>query len=374
MIRSVLFFFALFFWQVSDAQVFIRVLGLPENTPENANIYVAGDFNNWNPADTNYQLKKGSDNFYSIKINPAKETIEYKFTLGSWSRVECNNDGSDTQNRISQTNGIDTLQVTIQAWKNEQRVSTKQPNVYIVENFYMPQLNRYRRIWIYLPPDYEQTTMHYPAVYMHDAQNLFDNLTSFSGEWNVDEALNSIFEKNGTDAIVVGIDHGDSLRLEELTPWPNEKYGGGNGGLYARFIVETLKPFIDGKYRTLTNRENTAIMGSSLGGLESFYMALHYSGVFGKAGVFSPSFWFSDECYNMAASYEKKHPLKMFILAGGMEGDSLEVKVKKMADILKAKGFTDDELKLKIVPEGRHNEAFWREEFPEVFLWLFKKD
>ena len=127
-------------------------------------------------------MKKDENNCYSIKIGTTKEKIEFKFTLGSWGRVECNTGGKDVPNRIAYTIGPDTLNVSISAWKDEKVVSTKQSNVHVIsENFYMPEFNRYRRIWIYLPLDYEQTKKHYPVVYMHDAQNLFDNLTSFSG-------------------------------------------------------------------------------------------------------------------------------------------------------------------------------------------------
>jgi predicted alpha/beta superfamily hydrolase len=78
---------------------------------------------------------------------------------------------------------------------------------------------------------------------MHDGQNLFDDSTSYTGEWSVDESLNDLFKKTVKGFIVVGINHGDSLRIEELTPWKNEQYGGGKGAEYAKFVVETLKPF-----------------------------------------------------------------------------------------------------------------------------------
>jgi predicted alpha/beta superfamily hydrolase len=101
-------------------------------------------------------------------------------------------------------------------------------------------LNYPSRIWIYLPKDYETSHKKYEVMYLQDAQNLFDDATSYAGEWQVDETLNKIFEKTGKSLIVVGIDNGGEKRIEELSPYKNAKYGGGNGDNYVKFIVETL--------------------------------------------------------------------------------------------------------------------------------------
>jgi len=161
----------------------------------------------------------------------------------------------------------------------------------------IPQLdNRERRIWVYLPPDYNQSNRRYPVLYMHDGQNLFDQATSFAGEWQVDETLERLFKEKGFAIIVVGIDNGGERRIDEYSPWVNSEYGrGGEGDAYVRFIVETLKPYIDSKYRTLPNE--TGIMGSSLGGLISIYAGFKYPEVFKYVGAMSPAFWFNPEIY-----------------------------------------------------------------------------
>lgn len=155
---------------------------------------------------------------------------------------------------------------------------------------------------------------------MHDAQNLFDSKTSYAGEWNVDEKLDSI----NAQIIVVGIEHGNDKRMEELTPFKNEKYGGGNADAYLQFIVKTLKPEIDRTYRTKTKtkNKNTIIMGSSLGGLVSFYAVLKYPEIFGKAAVFSPSFWFSNKIYAFA-NENKKLKTKIFFMCGDNESEDM---------------------------------------------------
>ena len=109
----------------------------------------------------------------------------------------------------------------------QERKHTATENVKIIsEKFEIPQLKTTRRIWIYLPKDYETSHKKYEVMYLQDAQNLFDDATSYAGEWQVDETLNKIFEKTGKSLIVVGIDNGGEKRIEELSPYKNAKYGG----------------------------------------------------------------------------------------------------------------------------------------------------
>ena len=116
-------------------------------------------------------------------------------------------------------------------------------------NIEAPQLNTTKKIWMYLPKNYNTSQKKYPVIYMHDAQNLFDAKTSYVGEWNVDEKLDSL----NAQVIIVGIEHGNEKRMEELTPYKNAKYGGGNADNYLEFIVKTLKPAIDSKKQKKTS-------------------------------------------------------------------------------------------------------------------------
>ena len=127
---------------------------------------------------------------------------------------------------------------------SQERVSTAATNVSIIQKeFVIPQLNtKPYKVWVYLPPNYQTSTKKYPVIYMHDGQNLFDDKTSFIGEWNVDETLNELYKNTGKGFIVVGIENGGEERINEYTPWPHEEYGGGKGSIYIDFIVNTLKP------------------------------------------------------------------------------------------------------------------------------------
>lgn len=232
-----------------------------------------------------------------------------------------------------------------------------------------PQLLTKKKIWVYLPLNYEKSTKKYPVIYMHDAQNLFDTIASFGGEWNIDETLDSLKAK----VIVIGIEHGNEKRFEELTPYKNEKRGGGNADAYLEFIVKTLKPQIDSTYRTKTNAKNTCIWGSSLGGLVSFYAALQYPDVFGKVGCFSPAFWINQEEIFQKMENTPDFNTKIYLLCGDNENkEDMVSNMEKMEALINSKRCECKKLnKSVIVKGGEHNEKLWRNAFAKAYLWLF---
>lgn len=250
--------------------------------------------------------------------------------------------------------------------KAQESTASKQVSTFTIE---APQLKTSRKIWLYLPKNYETSTKKYPVIYMHDAQNLFDAKTSFAGEWNVDEKLDSL----NTQVIVVGIENGGEKRLEELTPYKNEKYGGGNADNYLEFIVNTLKPEIDKKYRTKPNANNSTIMGSSLGGLTSFYAVIKYPEVFGKAGVFSPAFWINRKDINEYMTNSKKLRAKIYFLCGDSEGDDDNMinDLNHMELLLNTNRCYCLNLNKKVIVKGgHHNEKLWRDGFANAIVWL----
>ncbi len=232
-----------------------------------------------------------------------------------------------------------------------------------------PQLQTKKKIWIYLPLNYGKSTKKYPVIYMHDAQNLFDEAASYAGEWNIDETLDSLKAK----VIIIGIAHGNEKRIDELTPYKNEKHGGGNANAYLEFIVKTLKPYIDSTYRTKTNAKNTGIFGSSLGGLVSFYAAFQYPEVFGKVGCFSPAFWINKKEIFQKMEDTPKFTTKIYMLCGDKEDDGTMVSdMKEMETQINSKRCECKKLnKSVIVKEGKHNEKLWRNAFAKAYLWLY---
>ena len=182
----------------------------------------------------------------------------------------------------------------------------------ILPHFAMPQLNKTRTVRIYLPADYAEEARHYPVIYMHDGQNVFEPHLCISGmSWQAAEHLDALQQQGDfSGAILVAVDCSSDReqfgRRDEYSPWPYEPQPalanwsesaiaqGGEGNAYCRFLIDTLKPYIDQHYRTLPDREHTTIAGSSMGGFISLYALLTYPETFSQAGVFSPAFWFAE--------------------------------------------------------------------------------
>ena len=257
----------------------------------------------------------------------------------------------------------------------ETRPHSALPSVHVLPALAMPGLDRQRTIRIYLPPGYANTSRRFPVLYMHDGQNLFDDATSYAGEWGVDESLDGLAKSHGLEVIVVGIDNGQEQRMSELNPWPGLMFrihfGPAEGEEYVDFIVKVVKPWIDAHYRTKPDRANTAIMGSSMGGLISDYAIHRYPQVFSKAGIFSPSYWVSDDAYEFAEEKPLPGDARVVLLAGGKEGEDTVEDLNRMAAVLRGNGLGSDRLSVKVAPDGEHNEAFWRREFPAAVTWLF---
>lgn len=250
--------------------------------------------------------------------------------------------------------------------------STALPGVSLLpEQLEIPGLNRKRQIRLYLPPGYATSSKRYPVLYMHDAQNLFDDATAFAGEWKVDETLDALSKEGKLELIVVGIDNGADKRITELNAWDNTRFGPAEGRQYTDFIVKTLKPLIDATYRTLPGRAHTAIMGSSMGGLASHYAIAQYPQVFGKAGVFSPAYWTAAPAFDFMAAHPLPQDARVYLLMGEQEGESMVPDVQRMAGVVRASGHPAQNTVLRIVPEQKHNEQFWSGELREALLWMF---
>ncbi len=373
--RLILFLTFIVLSHVLFAQLTLKITKVPSNTPTNLEIYIAGNFQGWNPGHPDYLLTDNGDGTFEITISPNPGNLEYKFTRGSWGTVEGNANGGFLPNREYFYNGTQaTEELEILSWEDVGGVnSTATDNVQIWDtDFYMPQLDRYRRVWVYLPPDYETSNKNYPVLFMHDGQNCFDAATSFAGEWEVDESLNQLFAEGDYGCIVVAVDNGGIHRIDEYSPWNNPSYGGGEGDLYMDFLINSLKPVIDANFRTLNGREYTGLMGSSMGGLISHYGLIEHQNVFSKAGIFSPAYWIvEDEIQNHTQDTAIDNPIKAYIIVGQGEGVNFVNSVNLMHGTLLSKGLSNDEVFKEVHPDGQHSEWYWAREFPAAYEWLF---
>jgi predicted alpha/beta superfamily hydrolase len=242
--------------------------------------------------------------------------------------------------------------------------------VSMVPAFASPQLGNSRQLRIYLPPSYEENkAKRYPVLYMHDGQNLFDAKTAAYGvEWGIDETLNRLVATGVMEeVIVVGIDNTPD-RIPEYTPCCDPKHGGGKLPAYQAFIVDTVKPYIDQKLRTLPGREHTAIMGSSLGGIASVLIAQGKPDIFSKAAGVSSSFWWNER--GLINKPGARVPVN-FYLDAGASNDGLEDSLK-MRDAMLKQGYREGEdLMFYSDPAGTHNEKSWAARVDKPLLWFF---
>jgi len=248
--------------------------------------------------------------------------------------------------------------------------------VKVLPRVFSPQLENWRDILVYLPPSYEAGDTHYPVIYMHDGQNLFDATTSFSCEWKVDETLEATSEQ-GIEAIVVGIPNMGEHRIDEYSPFVDRKREGGFGDDYCRFIVETIKPRIDSTFRTLPDRDNTMIMGSSMGGLISLFAFFHYGHIFGRAGALSPSLWFAERAIFGYVQMAPFQPGKIYLDMGTEEGWPALSDARLMAKLLEQRGYRrDEDLCYVEMQDHAHCEPAWadRLEIPLRYLMGFTVD
>ncbi len=337
---------------------------------------MAGNFNGWNPADSDYQLLRQNDSLFTFRFDSLPQNAEFKFTRGSWATAEMDSNGADLPNRKLPEKAVFPLSLRIARWDRVEKPSTASANVQVLTNdFPMKALGRTRKIWVYLPAAYPtEKDRSFPVLYLQDGQNLFDQKTAPFGEWQVDETLDSLaglYPQN--QVIVVGIDHGADFRLEEYTPYPNARYGGGKGDQYLQFLVNELKPAIDSQFRTLPDKANTAIGGSSLGGLISFHALIQYPETFGMGLIFSPSFWFSEKHFELTSQQiQRSQSARFFLLVGGNEEPIMTEGLAKMQALLAEKGMNAQQIKAVVDPAGNHNEAFWRAQFPQAFKWLYQ--
>lgn len=237
-------------------------------------------------------------------------------------------------------------------------------------------LGNTRGIWIYEPPTYiENTQARMPVVYMHDGQNLFDPGTAFGGnEWQVDETMNAGAE-NGSirEAIIVGIEN-TAGRMSEYTPVEDADYGGGDADNYLRMIIEELKPRIDSEMRTLSGPADTAMVGSSLGGLLSSYAGIVQGDVFGLIGAMSPSTWWNNVWLvdQIANTPDGARPVRVYVDSGN-GGSSMDgvTNTAALAAAYRDIGYIEGSTLHYVVQEGgQHNEYYWAQRLPGALAFL----
>ena len=369
----VLFFNACTFLPLSSNISVEIIVTTPQvvNTEEQVRITGNHDLlSNWSPS--GIPLERIDDHIWVRTFTfPRGTDLEYKFTRGTWQQEALFDDCQPGDNFRLAVHHHVKIKHDILLWLDEcpPQAGEITGDIEYHRDFKSEFLELSRDVLVWLPPEYSESHDNYPVLYMHDGQNIVDPTTSFTGvDWQVDEVTTQLVaEGRMRPVIIVGINN-TKLRRPEYSPVHL-------GEEYTRFIIEELMPFINVHYRTLEGPENTAVMGSSMGGIISFHIAWENPDVFGLAGCLSPAFMVDDnEILHRVRNDEGPRKSIKFYLDNGTVGleKELEPAFREMAEILRLKGYMDGEDLLVLVDDGaEHNEAAWAQRIHEPLLFFF---
>lgn len=264
------------------------------------------------------------------------------------------------------------------------KLYTKKPNTISKGSLYTKEVfvnvlndDKNRLVRVYLPSNYDfnNPDQRFPVMYMMDGKNLFDDHTSYVGEWHVDEAIEKHVKKNKKGMIVVGIDSAktDMGRTNEMLiesndyinpPFETEAPLNGYGSIIGEFIFNELKPLIDSTFYTLKDRDNTLVGGSSMGGLYAFYLGCKYKDLVSCSLCFTPAFLlYKEKEFKQAAEKlitSTEGFGKFFFFVGGLDLElEIEPLTTYMVKHLKSVGFNETKLRYIYDSAATHNEGVW---------------
>lgn len=313
---------------------------------------------NWN---TGLPMVKVDDTTWALSVTTLGEDLEWKPLLDdtTWSK------GPNYDGRLGAVN-----EVAPRFFRDAGEWTRRWPT------FTSTLLGNTRGIYVYLPPTYlENTAARMPVVYMHDGQNLFDPNAAFGGvSWGVPQTMDAAANDGRfREAIVVGAENAGGARISEYTPTADPMYGGGNGELYLRMLVEELKPRVDAELRTKPSREDTVLIGSSLGGLISSHAGVRKADTFGLIGAMSPSVWWDNRVLLTTVSQTStSRPIRVYLDSGdsGNSNDGVS-DTRDLAAAYRALGYAEGStLKHVVQPGATHTEAAWASRLPGALEFL----
>ena len=245
-----------------------------------------------------------------------------------------------------------------------------------------------RNLRILLPSGYhDMISRHrkYPVMYMQDGQNLYDvATTAFGHEWQVDETMEKLWSEHRIEPmIIVGIDNAQEKRADEYLPYRDEKFSPQvthpGAAEYAQFLLTEVMPYIAKHYRVKAGPQNTAIGGSSYGGLVTLYTVMQHPGIFGRALMESMPLQIENGRLIEDSKATKQWPERISVGIGTKETNSPAMAqahvewTRKLVSVLHAQGLGDDRVKLVVTDGAEHNEQAWAARFPDAMEFLWSK-
>lgn len=352
-------------------------------------VYLTGnrpELGNWNPRGL---AMTGSNQVRTALLQlPLGTELEFKFTLGSWEREGLGSSGTIMPNHRLTVDKAREVTVAISDFRRDTadyladwRGAGVLGRLEYWKRVPSKYLNTPRNVEIWLPPGYDENpTNRYAVLYMHDGQNLFDPRLANTGvDWGVDEAIVRGMKSNQLPPlIVVGIWCTDQ-RLYEYSPWHQ-------GTNYARFLIEELMPKVNETFRTRTGPQHTAVMGSSMGGLISFWLCWQHPDVFGSGGCLSSTLMWNDGFLSpggdaqprlereIAAGVKFAPGPRLYFDYGTSEGFATFAELhERLGAWLKGQGWRPDkDFVVQKFIGAKHNEAAWRARLDSPLAFLFE--
>lgn len=233
----------------------------------------------------------------------------------------------------------------------------------------LPRLtgDKKRFAYVYIPDGYKDGER-YPVMYMFDGHNLFSDEEATYGKcWGMKDYL----DRTKTPLIIAAVEcnHDGNSRLSEYSPVDFTFRDGerikGRGKQYLDWLTGEFKPYVDENYPTLPDRKNTAVGGSSMGGLMTIYALAKYNKYFSRGAALSPSLWVSGgEVPPFVSNGKFGKDTVLYMDYGSNEFKNHAAQKKVFYETASALAAKNVFLTSRIVPYGTHSEASWEKQIP----------
>jgi enterochelin esterase-like enzyme len=375
-------------WAQDQKMVSVKFeIAAPPETPPDQTLYLSGDaseMGSWDAA--GLPLHRDADGVYRADVDLLSGiSHKFKVTRGTWGSVERGAGGVEIPDHDFLADPSTIVKSAVLTWVDGGKSVPGKVSLTglfrLHKKFESKLLGNFRTLIVYLPPAYEtQPDRRYPVLYMQDGQNIFDSSTSFAGiEWGIDESAQKLIgDKQIEPVIIVGI-YNSPDRTAEFTPFDKTPTGiDGRGNLYARFIVEEVKPMIDRTYRTIPDRAHTAIAGSSLGGLIALATAHDHVDIFGSVALLDP--WLRDSQHALLDAWTDNAWIKgmRFYVDMGSNGGAQYPGTTEVQDLNQLTRYFDSAGLKKgsdyvsaVVDGAEHNETAWQKRVPNFLIFLY---
>jgi len=355
-----------------NVQLIIKVIA-QQNIPKTDSMVIMGNqaaFGNWFDFSKG-KMSKLNDTTWILKASfPVNTSVEFQVTHGSYYKNALYTYGKYQAPKVPFILKKDTT-VTIRPenW-NDLFSRGITGTVKYYHNFEDHNLKYTRDIMIWLPPSYVHSpNKRYPVLYAHDGQNLFAQNSVFNGEWRMDETADSLIRHGKTKEFIIVAINNTRDRWAEYSGTPE-------GMAYINFIIHNLKPFVDAHYRTRPDKNNTAAIGSSMGGLISFYMVWLHPEVFSKAACLSSGFAYDDgHIIDKVAFSSRKLPgIQLYLDCGDQDLDKYFLTDNERMKALLEEQHPEIKLMYRVFKGSAHNEFAWAKRLDIPLIYLFGTD